>query len=99
LLADLAEDAGISRRTGHAQYFIGGATPVYQLRRLLIRLFKKGVRERVNLLPDAEITFRGQPRHVESSVFAGPMCKRVLIAYRWCAELSGRINYSVWAYS
>lgn len=70
LLSDLAQDAGLVADRSIHSIFIGGGTPslfsAHSINTLL-----QGVRERVNLTPDAEITLEANPGTVEAGRFAG----------------------------
>lgn len=69
LLDDLAEDAKlVGNRTIHS-IFIGGGTPSL-FSAQSIKTLLDGVKERVNLLADAEITMEANPGTVESQRFA-----------------------------
>jgi putative oxygen-independent coproporphyrinogen III oxidase len=70
LLADLAEDSALVGNRPIHSIFIGGGTPSLFSAQAIDKLLK-GVRERVNLLADAEITLEANPGTVESQRFAG----------------------------
>ena len=70
LLADLSEDAQLVGQRPVHSIFIGGGTPSLFSAQAIDKLLK-GVRERLNLQPDAEITLEANPGTVESERFAG----------------------------
>ena len=69
LLADLSEDAQLVGQRPVHSIFIGGGTPSLFSAEAIDKLLS-GVRERLNLLPDAEITLEANPGTVESQRFA-----------------------------
>jgi oxygen-independent coproporphyrinogen-3 oxidase len=69
LLDDLAEDAKMVGNRAIHSIFIGGGTPSL-FSAQSIKTLLDGVKERVNLLPDAEITMEANPGTVESQRFA-----------------------------
>ncbi|WP_133468375.1 radical SAM family heme chaperone HemW [Paraglaciecola marina] len=69
LLDDLAEDAVLVGKRPIHSIFIGGGTPsLFSAKGIGILL--KGVKERVNLLPDAEVTMEANPGTIEAQRFA-----------------------------
>jgi putative oxygen-independent coproporphyrinogen III oxidase len=70
LLADLAIDARLVGDRPVHSIFIGGGTPSLFSEQAIDKLLR-GVRERVNLSADAEITLEANPGTVESRRFAG----------------------------
>ncbi|MFT4994930.1 MAG: putative oxygen-independent coproporphyrinogen III oxidase [Paraglaciecola sp.] len=70
LLDDLAEDAKLIGQREIQSIFIGGGTPSLFSPETITRLLK-GVKQRVNLSPVAEITLEANPGTVESERFAG----------------------------
>ncbi|MFC3093030.1 radical SAM family heme chaperone HemW [Alteromonas sediminis] len=70
LLDDLALDAQRIGERPVETIFIGGGTPSLFSEQAIERLLQ-GVRERVNLAPDAEITLEANPGTVEAHRFAG----------------------------
>jgi len=70
LLDDLAEDAKLIGQREIQSIFIGGGTPSLFSPETISRLLK-GVKQRVNLSPTAEITLEANPGTVESERFIG----------------------------
>lgn len=69
LLDDLAEDATLIGQRPIHSIFIGGGTPSLFSAQGISTLLK-GVRDRVNLLPNAEITMEANPGTIEAQRFA-----------------------------
>lgn len=69
LLDDLAEDANLVGSRAIHSIFIGGGTPSL-FSAQAIKTLLDGVKQRVNLLADAEITMEANPGTVESQRFA-----------------------------
>lgn len=69
LLADLENDASLVNNRPVHSIFIGGGTPSLFSANAIDKLLR-GVRERINLQPDAEITLEANPGTVESQRFA-----------------------------
>jgi len=69
LLDDLSEDTKLVGDRAIHSIFIGGGTPSL-FSAQAIKTLLEGVKERVNLLPDAEITMEANPGTVESQRFA-----------------------------
>ena len=69
LLDDLAEDAKLVGDRAIHSIFIGGGTPSL-FSAQSIKSLLDGVKDRVNLLADAEITMEANPGTVESQRFA-----------------------------